>query len=67
VGSETVHQEAESAYQEIMYVVPFYADLTYERLLDCGLQWPYHAETEAGTAMFTLDMLKTPLEFAIDR
>jgi predicted molibdopterin-dependent oxidoreductase YjgC len=42
--------------------VPFYEGLTYDRLEEGGLQWPYTEKNSSG--MLTLDDLKKPLEFA---
>jgi predicted molibdopterin-dependent oxidoreductase YjgC len=58
----TSYTDAQSVYQEIITVVPFYEKLTYERLDEGGLQWPYTENDSSG--MLTLDNLKKPLEFA---
>jgi predicted molibdopterin-dependent oxidoreductase YjgC len=56
------YTDAQSVYQEIITVVPFYEGLTYDRLEEGGLQWPYTEKNSSG--MLTLDDLKKPLEFA---
>ncbi len=63
MDSTTAYQDVQSIYQEIMTVVPLYEGLTYERLEEGGLQWPY---TEGGSSgLLTLDDLQKPLEFAV--
>ena len=61
MGSGTSYEQAQSVYEEIMTVVPFYRGLTYERLDNGGLQWPDSPETVEGSGMLTLKMLKKPL------
>ncbi len=58
----TSYTDAQSVYQEIITVVPFYQGLTYERLEEGGVQWPYTENDSSG--MLTLENLKKPLEFA---
>ena len=58
----TSYTDAQSVYREIMEVVPFYEGLTYERLEEGGLQWPYTEKDSSG--MLTLDSFRKPLEFA---
>jgi predicted molibdopterin-dependent oxidoreductase YjgC len=53
LDSGTSYEEAQSVYQEIMTVVPFYEGLTYERLEEGGLQWPDDDNNASG--MLTLD------------
>jgi predicted molibdopterin-dependent oxidoreductase YjgC len=66
LDTEARYAEAESVYQEIMAVVPFYQGLTYERLEGGGLQWPYCPEHgETGESLLSLGELKAPLEFAV--
>jgi formate dehydrogenase major subunit len=63
LDSGATYKDAESVYEEIMSVVPFYQGLTYELLQEGGLQWPYSRENSSG--MLTLEDLKKPLEFAV--
>jgi predicted molibdopterin-dependent oxidoreductase YjgC len=63
LDSGTSYADAQSVYQEIITVVPFYEGLTYDRLDEGGLQWPYTEKNSSG--MLTLDNLKKPLEFAV--
>jgi predicted molibdopterin-dependent oxidoreductase YjgC len=65
LDSATTYQDAQSVYQEIMKVVPFYEGLTYDRLENGGLQWPN--SHEGPKSMLTLEDLKKPLEFATDK
>jgi predicted molibdopterin-dependent oxidoreductase YjgC len=58
----TSYTDAQSVYEEIITVVPFYEGLTYQRLEEGGLQWPYRENDSSG--LLTLDNLKKPLEFA---
>jgi predicted molibdopterin-dependent oxidoreductase YjgC len=58
----TSYADAQSVYQEIIELVPFYEGLTYDRLEEGGRQWPYTEQHSNG--MLTLDDLKKPLEFA---
>mgnify|MGYP001822414657 FL=1 len=58
----TSYADAQSVYQEIIELVPFYEGLTYDRLEEGGRQWPYTEQHSSG--MLTLDDLKKPLEFA---
>jgi len=62
LDSAATYKDAESVYEEIMSVVPFYQGLTYELLQEGGLQWPYTRENSSG--MLKLEDLKKPLEFA---
>jgi len=65
MDGRTSYQDAQSVYQEIMTVVPFYEGLTYDRLEESGLQWP---NSQGGSnSMLTLDDFKKPLELAADR
>lgn len=63
LDSGATYEDAKSVYQEIISVVPFYEGLTYDRLKEGGLQWPYTQENSSG--MLTLEDLKKPLEFAV--
>jgi formate dehydrogenase major subunit len=63
LDSAASYQDAQSVYQEIVTVVPFYQGLTYDRLEEAGLQWPY--SQEGSNSILTLDDLKNPLEFAV--
>ncbi|UCG21770.1 MAG: molybdopterin-dependent oxidoreductase, partial [Deltaproteobacteria bacterium] len=63
LDSSTTYKNAESVYEEIMSVVPFYQGLTYELLQAGGLQWPYNHENSSG--MLRLEDLKKPLEFVV--
>jgi predicted molibdopterin-dependent oxidoreductase YjgC len=63
LDSAATYKDAESVYEEIMSVVPFYEGLTYELLQKGGLQWPYTKGNSSG--MLRLDDLKKPLEFAV--
>jgi predicted molibdopterin-dependent oxidoreductase YjgC len=60
---EAAYRNAESVYQEIISVVPFYEGLTYARLGQTGLQWPYNQKNSSG--MLQLEDFKKPLEFAV--
>ena len=63
LDSAAAYKDAESVYEEIMSVVPFYQGLTYELLEEGGLQWPYTKENSTG--MFSLEDLKKPLQFVV--
>jgi predicted molibdopterin-dependent oxidoreductase YjgC len=65
LDSATTYQDAQSVYQEIMKIVPFYEGLSYDRLENGGLQWPN--SHEGPKSMLTLEDLKKPLEFATDK
>jgi predicted molibdopterin-dependent oxidoreductase YjgC len=61
--AEASYQDAESVYEEITSVVPFYEGLTYARLEEGGLQWPHNRENPSG--LLKLEDLNKPLRFAI--
>jgi len=63
LDSAATYKDAESVYEEIISVVPFYRGLTYEILQEGGLQWPYTKENSSG--ILRLADLKKPLEFAV--
>jgi len=65
LDGRTSYQDAQSVYQEIVAVVPFYKDLTYDRLEASGLQWP-NSQGDSNS-MLTLDDFKKPLELAADK
>jgi len=63
LDSSRTYKNAESVYQEITSVVPFYRGITYELLKEGGVQWPYNQENASG--MLRLEYLKKPLELAV--
>jgi len=63
LDSGATYKDAESVYEEIISVVPFYQGLTYKLLQEGGLQWPYTRKNSGG--MLRLEDLKKPLEFVV--
>jgi len=62
------YPEAASVFREITAVVPAYAGLSYRRLEQGGVQWPCPSAAPGGcSGLVTLDMVKSPLEFAAPR
>jgi formate dehydrogenase alpha subunit len=69
LGARNFPQTATALWQEMIELTPQYAGMTYERLRECGLQWPCPAADHPGTPFLHKDRfargkaLLTPLEY----
>lgn len=69
MGSKGFPETAEGLWKEITELTPSYAGMTWERLRECGLQWPCPTQDHPGTVFLHKDRfargkaLLTPLQY----